>query len=211
MVKLGLTPEGNWTFYYFCNKVRRFNLRTNFMAIIASFTNIRSSCIATLNTFYERKKKKRKIILLDNHFCWKASQQTISTLKQKNPRSRREKGRKKKNKTLFEKLNKIWKFIWTTFWTTSVTPHQDKYSWQLRKGFVLLSSCSQAKKLVRKTPPWPLMFCCWTNLKLCSEPKHYGQIRSPQGGGQLLTAVFEHILMKWLFVRMNQNNPTVKS
>lgn len=210
MVKLGLTPEGNWTFYYFCNKVRQFNLRTNFMAIIASFTNIRSSCIATLNTFYERKKKK-KIILLDNHFCWKAGQQTISTLKQKNPRSRREKGRKKKNKNLFEKLNKIWKFIWTTFWTTSVTPHQDKYSWQLRKGFVLLSSCSQAKKLVRKTPPWPLMFCCWTNLKLCSEPKHYGQIRSPQGGGQLLTAVFEHILMKWLFVRMNQNNPTVKS
>lgn len=62
MVKLGLTPEGNWTFYYFCNKVRRFNLRTNFMAIIASFTNIRSSCIATLNTFYERKKKKL--------FCW---------------------------------------------------------------------------------------------------------------------------------------------
>lgn len=60
MVKLGLTPEGNWTFYNFCNKVRRFNLRTNFMAIIASFTNIRSSCIATLNTFYERKKKEKK-------------------------------------------------------------------------------------------------------------------------------------------------------
>lgn len=104
MVKLGLTPEGNWTFYYFCNKVRRFNLRTNFMAIIASFTNIRSSCIATLNTFYERKKKKkRKIILLDNHFCWKASQQTISTLKQKNPRSRREKGRKKKKQNPLRK------------------------------------------------------------------------------------------------------------
>lgn len=66
MVKLGLTPEGNWAFYYFCNKVRRFNLRTNFMAIIASFTNIRSSCIATLNTFYERKKKKKE----EKLFCW---------------------------------------------------------------------------------------------------------------------------------------------
>lgn len=208
MVKLGLTPEGNWTFYYFCNKVRKFNLRTNFMAIIASFTNIRSSCIATLNTFYERKKKKL--------FCWTIIFVERQANKQFQHSSKRiqgvgERREERKNKNLFKKLNKIWKFIWTTFWTTSVTPHQDKYSWQLRKGFVLLPSCSQAKKLVRKTPPWPLMFCCWTNLKLCSEPKHYGQIRSPQGGGQLLTAVFEHILMKWLFVRMNQNNPTVKS
>lgn len=34
------------------------------MAIIASFTNIRSSCITTLNTFYEREKEKKKL------FCW---------------------------------------------------------------------------------------------------------------------------------------------
>lgn len=41
------------------------------MAIIASFTNIRSSCIATLNTFYERKKKEKKNYFAGQSFLLK--------------------------------------------------------------------------------------------------------------------------------------------
>lgn len=54
------------------------------MAIIASFTNVSSSYITTIYTLGERKEQ---IILLDNHFCWKAAHQHFRKRIQKIHRS----------------------------------------------------------------------------------------------------------------------------
>lgn len=53
------------------------------MAIIASFTNVSSSYITTIHELGERK---GQIILLDNHFCWKAAHQTLQEINPKAPR-----------------------------------------------------------------------------------------------------------------------------
>lgn len=57
------------------------------MAIIASFKNISSSYTTTINKLCERK---WQITLLDNHFCWKAAHQTISTLQKPNEKEESE-------------------------------------------------------------------------------------------------------------------------
>lgn len=119
MVNYGLTLEGKLGLFFNINS-DNFSLKTNFTA---------NYCLIYKHQFqlhhhdtralWEREND--KLTLLDNHFCWKAVHQNrfntwnSSTIKDSFKSSA--KGR-------------IWKSIWTTYGTTSVTPHQEKYSWK---------------------------------------------------------------------------------
>lgn len=171
------------------NKVRRFHLRTNFMAIIASFTHIRSSYIATINTFYERKSFCWTIICVErqakNYF--KHSSKWVAEKKKKMKKTLPNARQKKDLKIYLDN-------ILNNLWLHTKTNNLDSC---LKDSFCFLASRKQTS-LVCKTPRWPLRPSAGNTFNFAVNLKILVKSEVPLEKDSCWQ-LFCNILMKWFF------------